>query len=76
MDLYVVLMYRYGNTESHSYLHGVYDTLTEAKVNAESEYNHRGRGKYHPQILRTKLNHTKDREIMFQEPDGEMSALT
>lgn len=76
MDLYVVLMYRYGNTESHSYLLGVYDTLDEAKINAESEYNHRGRGKYHPQILRTKLNKTKDRQIMFKELGDEMSVLT
>jgi len=76
MDLYIVLMYRYGNTESHSYLLGVYDTLTEAKINAQAEYASRGHGKYCTQILRTNLNATKDRKIMFKEPNGEMSVLT
>jgi len=76
MDLYVVLMYRFGDTESHSYLLGVYDTLIEAKINATAEYESRGSGKYQPQILSTKLNMTKYRKIMFQETYGEMSILT
>lgn len=68
MTLYVVTMYRFGNTESHSYLLGVYDELYEAVMNAKGERDYRG-GKYEAQILRVELNQTKIRQLMYETPD-------
>ena len=72
MSLYVVIMYRFGNHENHSYLLGVYDSLIEAKHEATSEYLSRGAGKYYPHILGTKLNMTKDRTIIFDSEKGDI----
>ena len=58
MNLYVVIMYRYGNIERHSYLLGVYEKATEALKYGEDESVYRGR-KYYPEVLKVKLNETK-----------------
>ena len=43
--VYVVTMYRYGNTEAHSYVLGVYSTKEDAEFTARIEEAWRG-GKY------------------------------
>ena len=49
--VYVILMRRWGDTEKHFYLAGVYTKFTEALKAAEEEATHRG-GKYEYQIFR------------------------
>ena len=65
MELYVVIMYRYGNTERHSYLLGVYDDPVVALKQGESESVYRGR-KYYPEVMRVGLNDTKKREYVIR----------
>jgi hypothetical protein len=45
MKVYVVLMRRWGDTETHSYIHDVYSTLETAICAARAEEDDRG-GKY------------------------------
>lgn len=69
-NLYVVIMYRYGNQESYSYLLGVYDGIFNAIVESYKEWDRRG-NKYFPQILEVPLNATKSRRIILglENPD-------
>ena len=62
--LCVVIMYRYGNLENHSYLLGVYDTIGIAILEGEKEYVYRGCGKYYPHVLEVELNATKKRRVI------------
>jgi len=48
--LYTVRACRWGDPETHSYIVGVYTTLSKATVASEVERNHRG-GKYECEIL-------------------------
>ena len=54
--VYVVTMYRWGNREKHSYLHGVYDDKELAIKEAGEEQSSRGGNKYFPEILAITLN--------------------
>ena len=49
--VFVILMRRWGDTEKHSYLGGVYPEFFEAQEAAEEEATSRG-GKYEYQIFR------------------------
>ena len=54
--IYVVTMYRWGNKESHSYIHGVYDKKELAIKEAEAEQANRGGSKYLPEVLGIEIN--------------------
>ncbi len=54
--VYVVTMYRWGNREMHSYLHGVYSTKTKAEKAGDDEKAHRGGNKYYPEVLEVEVN--------------------
>lgn len=58
MKLYVVRMLRWGDSELHSYIEGVYDTEVWAKRRGEFERNYRG-GKYEYQIEPYTLNESR-----------------
>jgi hypothetical protein len=51
MKIYVVTMYRWGDRESHSYVHGIYDDRDLAFRMAQEEKEYRGGNKYYPEIL-------------------------
>lgn len=56
-ELYVVVMYRWGDVENHSYVLGVYDSLKVAEFEGQKQRDYRG-GKYDPKIYITLLNKT------------------
>lgn len=49
MKVYVVTMYRWGDTESHSYVLGVWSNQELALLHGNLESNFRG-GKYDPKV--------------------------
>ena len=49
--IYVVTMYRWGDRESHSYVHGVYTDKDLAIEHARREQGYRGGNKYFPEVL-------------------------
>lgn len=51
MKVYVVTMYRWGNRERHSYVHGVYQSKETAVNKGEEEQVNRGHNKYLPEVL-------------------------
>lgn len=59
MKLYVVHMYRWGDTELHSYIEGVYDSLEEARLAGINEALWRDK-KYEPKICIHELNESKN----------------
>ena len=64
MTLFVVIMYRYADEESHSYLLGVYDDRDRAVEEGDNESMNRAR-KYYPHILSVQLNDTKIRTVIL-----------
>ena len=56
--VYVILMRRWGDTEKHSYLGGVYPEFFEAQEAAEEEAANRG-GEYEYQIFRCQYRQSK-----------------
>lgn len=52
---YIVIMYRWGDTENHSYPIGVFSTMKKAKFAGEREEGDRG-GKYTAFIYKSLLN--------------------
>ena len=48
--VYPVIMYRWGDTECHSYLLGVYSSKTKAEKAGETERIYRGCTKYYPLV--------------------------
>jgi len=54
--IYVVTMYRWGDREKHSYVHGVFSTEEIALAQAETEQMWRGGFKYVPEIVEFKLD--------------------
>lgn len=55
--IYIVTMYRWGDRENHSYVHGVYNKKQKAIDKALEEQICRG-GKYHPEVLEADINTT------------------
>ena len=55
MIVYVVEMLRHGKDETHHYILGAYNDLTEATYAGDVEVSWRG-GKYTPRILRLDTN--------------------
>ena len=55
MKVYVVMMYRWGNRENHSYVVGVFSTEEKAIEAAQEEDNNRAR-KYDPEILEVTID--------------------
>ena len=49
--LYVVTMYRWGDREAHSYVHGVFLKKHAALKAGEDERMYRGGSKYYPEVL-------------------------
>lgn len=62
MSVYIVIMYRWGNTEEHSYIKGIYSEYENAITNAENERENRG-FKYEYKILYWKIDEIKGKEI-------------
>jgi hypothetical protein len=54
-NIYVVQMYRWGDTDLHSYIEGVYDSREEAEKHGMAEERSRA-GKYEPKIWVHPLN--------------------
>lgn len=61
MKVYTVIMYRWGDTERHSYLLGVFDTEEQAVAEGEAECAWRG-NKYKPRIAEVQMNAVKKRK--------------
>jgi len=61
MNIYVVLMHRFGNNEMHTYVLGTYDSLAQAQFSANVEEYWRG-GKYSATIYHDTLNKRLDEE--------------
>lgn len=55
MKLYVVKMNRWGDTELHSYIEGVYSTKIAAEIAGKLNQEYRA-NKYEPEILEFPLN--------------------
>lgn len=53
--LYIVEALRWGNTEDHTYVVGIWDTFDAAKKAADEHAEYRG-GKYVCQVWQAKLN--------------------
>ncbi|NOR27636.1 MAG: hypothetical protein GQ540_03795 [Lutibacter sp.] len=64
--LYLVLMYRWGDRENHSYPLGVFDNLEETKVVGKFEKEYRG-NKYDPFYFSGTLNIKKDWKLLDEE---------
>jgi len=66
--MFVVTAYRYGDTERHSYVVGIANTLDRAKKWADAETEYRG-GKYECQILQMRVNETfrEDNRIVVKD---------
>jgi hypothetical protein len=62
MKTYVVTMYRWGDREKHSYVHGVYGAFKKALKAALEEKAYRGGNKYYPEILMYNINTPKSSE--------------
>ena len=62
MKIYVVTMYRWGDRESHSYVHGIYTKKELALKMAQEEKEYRGGNKYYPEILEFKKNFPRSSE--------------
>jgi hypothetical protein len=60
MKLYVVKMNRWGDSENHSYIEGVYDTEQQAIAMGNHERMWRA-GKYEPEILTFPLNEPRNK---------------
>jgi len=54
-EVFVTIMYRYGDREGHSYLIGVFESFEDANLAGEKENSWRG-GKYDPEIYKCILN--------------------
>ena len=67
---YVVTMYRRGEKERHSYVLGVYDSEVDAISEAHKERTNRGWQKYIPEVLKVKLNESKNCEVILKIEDG------
>lgn len=59
-EVFVVKMNRWGDSELHSYVEGVYDTREQAEEMGQLEKAYRG-GKYEPEILSCLMNNSKTR---------------
>lgn len=69
MNVYVVTMQRWGDSESHNYIIGVFTNIADAIREADNEFDHRGRGKYIPKIQSFNLNvSSKGIEIPWSKP--------
>ena len=60
--VFVVTMYRWGNTESHSYPLGVFDHSLTALSAAQEEMINRA-NKYEPEIIEFEMNIPKRKKI-------------
>jgi hypothetical protein len=74
MKLYVVHMLRYGDTEAHSYIEGVYDSEEQAIKHGKAEEEHRA-GKYEPAIRVFPLNEPiEDKYLTDEQLDKKYAA--
>lgn len=69
MNLYVTIMYRYGDQERHSYLLGVFDNPVLALKFGENESCYRVR-KYYPGVWGVSLNASKKRTTIISPKDA------
>ena len=69
MRVFVVIMHRWGDSESHTYLQGVFRTLDKAKLIGALSYAYRG-GKYEPYIEEVDLSEHNDMDLAFKESLG------
>lgn len=69
--IYVVIMHRWGDRESHSYFLGVYSKKKRAQNAGNREYEQRGSGKYYPEIIKTNLDSLKQKSISNTIPGHE-----
>ncbi len=67
--VYVVTMYRYGDRELHSYVHGIYQKKQKAIDEAKFEKEYRGGNKYYPEVLEMALNDSNYKKIILDLPD-------
>lgn len=68
MKIWTVTMQRWGDSESHNYMIGVFDSFEKANKEANKEFEYRGRGKYVPLIQRFQLNEAaKGVECKYEE---------
>jgi len=58
--VYVLTMYRWGDRECHSYVHGVFSTKTKAEKAAQSEKEYRGGDKYFPEVIEVNIDDDHD----------------
>jgi len=63
--MYIVTAYRYGDTETHSYVLGVFGTEEIARTVSEYECDYRG-GKYSCKVIQCSMNESvKDNQKSF-----------
>lgn len=64
--VYVVTMYRWGDRENHSYVHGVFSKKKKALDEAQAEKEYRGGNKYYPEVLEMDLNDPQYKKTVLE----------
>ena len=67
-EIYVTIMYRWGDHECHSYLLGVYNKKHKAIEEGKKEKEWRG-GKYAPEVTEVLIDGTKKRKVILESED-------
>lgn len=63
VEVFVVIMYRFGDLDSHNYLLCITEDYNTAVTLEEEEADNRG-GKYYGQITKRKINESKKFEVV------------
>lgn len=71
LSVFVVLCYRYGEEEGHTYFRGIFRTLEAAIADSINHYQERG-GKYYPKVYKDSFNGNPELVFDYGEYEKEM----